>query len=407
MKKKTSIAAGLVLLFLMIYSCEQEDQIGSFKSTESENSSFKSTNDPLNIVLDREEVEDIECDETIRTDLMAGQDIYVGELLIRKENEELIISYDLSSTEWEVKESHLFVGDINDAPFTNSGNPQIGHFPYHKDDKDDDHSYTIPLSELNDCFSVIAHAVVVQIVNGNETANETAFGLGDNTFDGNRWGWYLDICNIDCESSDNDNDSNEDSNNDDDDDDDDSSDNESVTENDSGPNTNDPVNSGDSNPDTDGCMDAYAFDSKNQGNSICFYEDFNSWGWSNYIGVNEQHTEPLGITYTYPIFASAFQCDITNSMEVGYIQIHVSGGDGMPYANITVTLTNSELMIEEFNFYVGESSYPLDQNGQESINPDDFDLSISALNTSSYSVNNIEWYDASFFISHIKVCPKR
>lgn len=397
MKKNTSIAAGLVLMFLIIYSCEQEDQIGAFKSTESENSSFKSANDPLNIVLDREEVEDIECDEIIKKELLAAQDIYVGDLLIRKENNSLVITYDLSPTEWELKESHLFVGDINDAPFSNSGNPQIGHFPYHMGDEDE-HSYSIPLTELNTCFSVIAHAVVVKIVNGNETSNETAFSFGDHTFDGNRWGWYLDICNIDCESSENDQQS---------DDDDDESNDTDVTNNDSGPNSNDPAHSGDNGTDTNGCMDAYAFDNINQGNSICFYEDFNNWGWSNYIGVNEQHTEPLGITYTYPIFASAFQCDITNSMEVGFIQIHVSGGDGMPYADITVSMTNSELMIEEFNFFVGESSYPIDENGQESINPDDFDISISDMNTSSYSVSNIDWYDASFFISHIKVCPKR
>ena len=64
-------------------------------------------------------------------------------------------------------------------------------------------------------------------------------------------------------------------------------------------------------------------------------------------------------------------------------------------------------MIEEFNFFVGESPYPLDQNGQESIHTADFDISLSDLNVSTYSLENIEWYDASYFISHIKVCPKR
>ena len=166
MKKKTSITAGLVLLFLVIFSCEQEDQIGAFKSTESENSTFKKANDPLNIVLDQEEVEEIECDQTIRRDLWAGQNILVGAIFIKKENEELVITYDLSSTEieteWQLKESHLFVGDINDAPFTNSGNPKIGHFPYQGDhDLVNEYSFRIPLDELNDCFSIITHAVVV------------------------------------------------------------------------------------------------------------------------------------------------------------------------------------------------------------------------------------------------------
>ena len=406
MKKKTSITAGLVLLFLVIFSCEQEDQIGAFKSTESENSTFKNANDPLNIVLDQQEVEEIECDQTIRRDLWAGQNILVGAIFIKKENEELVITYDLSSTEteteWQLKESHLFVGDINDAPFTNSGNPKIGHFPYQGDhDLVNEYSFRIPLDELNDCFSIITHAVVVLISDDSETANETAFGFGDNTFDGNRWGWYLDVCNTDCESDDNDTNS---------------EDQEEETtdevvdgevESNFDTNGNDTAGPGNDGVDSNGCMDAYAFDKKNQGNAICFYEDFNSWGWTNYIGVNEQHTEPLGITYRYPIFASAFQCDYENSMEVGYLQIHISGGDGRPVANVTVSLTNSDLMIEEFNFFVGESPYPLDQNGRESINTADFDISLSGLNTSSYSINNIEWYDASYFISHIKVCPKR
>jgi hypothetical protein len=93
-------------------------------------------------------------------------------------------------------------------------------------------------------------------------------------------------------------------------------------------------------------------------------------------------------------------------MEIGLIKIYVTGGDGRPFANVTVSLTNPDVMIHEFNFFVGETAYPLDQNEQESIDFEDFDISLSGLNTSSYSVNNIEWYDASYFISHIKVCPK-
>ena len=403
MKKKTSLTAGLVLLFLVIFSCEQEDQISSFKSTDSGNSTTKSTNDPINLILDREDVEDLDCDETIKRDLMAGQHIYVGDVLIRKENDELVVTYDLTSTDWSLKESHVYIGDINDAPFTNNGNPKIGHFPQHEDHGlVKEYSYRMNLDGLNDCFSVISHAVVVLIEDDSETANETAFGFGDNVFDGNRWGWYLDVCKTDCESNEEGEEFEEE----------DEEEESALTnvevEVDEGIATfdNDPAGSGNERIDDYGCMDAYAFDQKNQGNSICFYEDFSSWGWSNYIGVNPDHNEPVGITYTYPIFASAFQCDITNSIEIGSIKIHVSGGDGRPVANVTVSLTNTELVIKEFNFFVGESAYPLDQSGQESIDPQDFDISLSGLNTSSYSVNNIEWYDASYFISHIKVCPK-
>jgi len=400
MKKKTSIIASLVLLFLVIYSCEQEDQIGAFKSTESENSSINSANDPLNIVLDQEEVEQIDCETTIKKELLAGQNILVGAILIKKDNDELVITYDLSSTEWQLKESHLFVGDINDAPFTNNGNPKIGHFPHHDDhDVVNKHSYRIPMNKLNDCFSIITHAVVVITSDDGESANETAFGYGDSTFDGNRWGWYLNICKADCELSEND-ESSEDQNEE-------TTDETVDSSAEDNSDNNDPADPGNDGIDENGCMDAYAFDKSNQGNAICFYEDFNSWGWSNYIGVNDQHTEPQGITYSYPIFASAFQCDISNSIEVGLLQIHIAGGDGRPFANVTVTLNNSDLTIEEFNFFAGESPYPKDQNGLESIDVANFDISLSGLNVSNYRLENIEWYDAGYFISHIKVCPKQ
>lgn len=156
-----------------------------------------------------------------------------------------------------------------------------------------------------------------------------------------------------------------------------------------------------------GCMDAYPFDNTNQGNSICFIEDFNTWGWSNYIAVSDQHYEHNGKTYTYPIYASAFQCDIKNSIEVGYMTMHIAGNGGSLYADLNITLSNRELMIKEFSLYSGNDAYPLDQNGKESIAFEDFDISLSNLNTSSYTVNNLDWEDASYFITHIKVCPKQ
>lgn len=389
MKKKTSIVAGLILLFLIVYSCEQEDQADLYQNTEKEITD--TSNDPLNILLfNREKSDESDCDNSEINDLFAGQDTKVGEIIVKQGSETLTVTYNLTSTDWKLKESHLFVGHINEAPFTNSGNPKIGNFPYQESHELlDEYSYEIPLDQLNDCFSVITHAVVVKTADGNETHNESAFGFGDHTFDGNRWGWYLDFCTIDCEE-------NEQHNNDED------AENslESDHEDSAGSDLDDQISN------DNGCMDAFAFDKSAPGNSICFYEDFNRWGWSNYVGVNEAHTEPLGITYTYPVFASAFQCDIENSMEVGTLNIHISGGDGMPYADITLRLNNPDLIIESFHFYVGETAYPIDGNGQESIQPQNFNISLSSLSTSSYTVNNIEWYDASYFISQIKVCPK-
>ncbi len=156
-----------------------------------------------------------------------------------------------------------------------------------------------------------------------------------------------------------------------------------------------------------GCMDAYPFDRTNQGNSICFYEDFKTWGWSNYIEVSDQHYEISGKTYRYPIYASAFQCDIENSVEVGYMTMHIAGMDGILHADLNITLSNKELMIKEFSLYSGISAYPLDSNGNESIAFEDFDISLSNLDTNTYTVNNLDWEEASYFITHLKVCPRQ
>ncbi len=156
-----------------------------------------------------------------------------------------------------------------------------------------------------------------------------------------------------------------------------------------------------------GCMDAYSFDKVNQGNSICFLEDFDRWGWSNYVDVSDHHYTLGGKTYTYPIYASAFQCDIENSMEVGEMQINISGKEGSLNANIRISLSTTELIIKKFALYSGNQAYPVNQHGQESINHEDFDISISNLNASTYAVNNISWNDAAYFITHIKLCPRQ
>ena len=229
MKKKTSIAASLILLFLIIFSCEQEDQIGSFTSSDSEIGAKNKANDPLNILPDRRK---------------------------RKENSTINVT-----------------------------------------------------------------------IKGEENSN--------------------------------------------------------------------------------GCMDAYPFDKTNQGNSMCFFEDFKTWGWSNYIPVSEQHYKHTGKTYTYPVYASAFQCDIDNSMEVGLMTMHIAGAEGNLYADLSITISNSELMIKEFSLYAGIDAYPLDKNGAESIAFEDFDISLTDLNTNTYAVNNLDWGEASYFITHLKICPRQ
>ncbi len=392
MKKKTGIATSLILLFLIIFSCEQEDQIDSFKATQSEIRT-ESSNDPLNILRKREEIDELNCGETIKKELIAGQHIVVGDLLIKKEEDLLKITYDLSGTDWWLKETHLFVGNIDQAPFTKSGNPKIGNFPYHGDhDMIKKFSFTIALDELDDCFSIITHASVSLIVDGNETANETAFGHGDNEFTGNRWGWYSDVCKSDCEEdTDNEEDENE------------SSDAESTTESNSSDQASDDT-SDVADENSDGCMDAYAYSSKQ--NSLCFLNDFDSWGWTNKVISNDEHYMPGGVTYTYPLYASAYDCAIDNSILIGEVTINVSGGDSVLYASISINLSKQELSITDIDIYADETTYPLDDSGAPTIAFDQFDISLNSMNEKTYNVNWFDWFDQTNFIVHVKVCPE-
>jgi len=253
---------------------------------------------------------------------------------------------------------------------------------------------------MDDPISIIAHAVVVQKQDGQITATETAFGESETEFSGNRWGWIIDYDVQDCdeddqENSDDENDEDEGGNNDDSDDetDQDINNEQDLTDQ----NTTDQDNE-------KGCMDAYAYSSPE--NSVCLSQDFDQWGWTNKVAANDQHYVPGGVTYTYPIYASAFDCDINNSILVGEVKLTVSGGDSVLYGSISVNLTKQELSIKEIDIYAGKTAYPQDNLGNPTISFDEFDISLNSMNEKTYSVNWLDWYEQTNFIIHVKVCPE-
>ena len=382
MKKKISIVISLAFLLFTLNSCEQEDQISSFKSDEHSILVDKNASLPLQTrSVTNEEVQEISCGNPIEVTLYAGQHIEVGKIFITNSETKLLVTYDVTGSNWWLSETHLFAGDINEAPFTNSGNPQIGKFPSHgTDELTQQYTHWVSLDHINEPISIIAHAVVVQKQNGQTTATETAFGEGSTEFTGNRWGWIIDYKLQDC------------------DDDEEESDQElSFTE--------DPSNSPNlDQTDNNGCMDAFAYSSAD--NSVCLLKDFDHWGWTNWVIPNDTHYMPGGVTYTYPLYASAFECATDNSILIGEVNMTVSGGDSVLYANVTVSLSKQELSITELHIYAGETIYPLDDAGNKTIAFDNFDLSLNSMNEKTYTVNWLDWFDETNFIVHVKVCPE-
>ena len=393
MKKNISIVISLFLLFLIFASCEPEEQINSLKSVESEITIDKNAQTLLEpTTLTKDEIAENSCGDPKETILYAGQHIKVGKVIISNNEEMLFVTYDVNDTKWWLKETHLYVGDIEKAPFVSSGNPKIGHFPYHGDhDLRKEVTFTIPLEHLDDCFSIISHAVVVMSENGSNTSSETAFGYGKNEFDGNRWGWFLDHCVESCD--DNDDGDNDDGSGEDEDEDGSNDDNDDGSDDDG---------SGGNNSD---CLEGYAYNSVNANAALCFMDEgFDSWGWTNEIVYSDDYYRLPPVTQRFPIYANADECDLQNGSIIGYLDITISAGDSQATAKIAYVI-NSDLIISDLNLYVGTDAYPLDTNDKQTISFEYYNYSFNDFGV-DYSINNIAWpLTDLYFIAQATVCP--
>lgn len=141
-----------------------------------------------------------ECEyEIISTELFGGQTILVGSLEVTNDEEFLYVTY-ITTNDWYLNETHLYVGPFDELPTNNSNTPVPGHFPYSEDHVGlvNTYTYTIPLEGLPDCYIIAAHASVYKIVNGEVVQSETAWGFGTPFPNTNRWGWYMDYCTQVC-----------------------------------------------------------------------------------------------------------------------------------------------------------------------------------------------------------------
>ena len=84
------------------------------------------------------------------TDLLAGQDIDVGNVSVWNDGDNLYITYEITDPDWRITETHLYVGKTDPNTLTTAP----GQFPYDDDDADSVTdtmvSYIIPLDEIDD-----------------------------------------------------------------------------------------------------------------------------------------------------------------------------------------------------------------------------------------------------------------
>lgn len=129
-----------------------------------------------------------------QTDLMAGQNILMGFVTVGlDENGLLEVTYN-SDGDWEIEETHLFIGELSDLPTNNGGNPKIGQFPYKSNHPAGTNTVTYEIGTTlaeGACVYVAAHAVVTDTSNGQ---TETAWGAGV-PIGGNSWAMMFEVCN--------------------------------------------------------------------------------------------------------------------------------------------------------------------------------------------------------------------
>ncbi len=140
------------------------------------------------------------CEEHL-TDMHAGQTTNIGTATVGNDDHEITIDVDAGQP-YLLAEVHIYVGS-DPVPTNNAGNPAPGQFPYSIEFPEPvvSHELAVPLAELDvgcdDQLNVAVHAVVVSFdEQGNEVFEETAWGFGDERFDGMRWGWWFEygIC---------------------------------------------------------------------------------------------------------------------------------------------------------------------------------------------------------------------
>jgi hypothetical protein len=137
-------------------------------------------------------------------DLLAGQNMMVGKILVWNDNvdEKLCVEYQLNEASlaegWLIYETHLVVTtSLNEIAQTKKGNPIPGQFPYGDDNLEGLPSYKECFSfnelgiEPGDEVVIAAHAVVQKWDEGVLMEDETAWGDGTRFNENGNWATYF------------------------------------------------------------------------------------------------------------------------------------------------------------------------------------------------------------------------
>ena len=144
--------------------------------------------------------------DAFKTDLLAGQTLDVGDVLVWNDGTTLYIKYAITDPDWCLTETHLAVATTLDSiPQNKNDNPIPGHFPYNHEDLGCITSdlYIIPLSEVGaggieceELLYIAAHALVQKQIGIDESGmlifqTESAWADGIRFTDRGNWATYF------------------------------------------------------------------------------------------------------------------------------------------------------------------------------------------------------------------------
>jgi hypothetical protein len=198
---KLMVMAGFVF---MLTSCENESGMGLLEDNQPASFKGGNNNTPMISYSNYDGVNSVTaCGTALVADFYAGQNILVGTVTIENTSDSLYVTYQTTGN-WKMGYTHLYVGDMSGLPTNNSGNPQIGHFPFSMmhNPMVNATTYAFDLDDFNNCFIVAAHAEVLLMgTNGDTLQTETGWADGDPINNGGSWATYANYCKQTCETS--------------------------------------------------------------------------------------------------------------------------------------------------------------------------------------------------------------
>lgn len=188
MKKINALMFALAFMSFAFFSCQKT---GIDELTPVNNSTQAKTGNGK--IANRDPGEN-GCTPTT-VSLIAGQHIDAGSVTVTNDANYIYVTYTTTGN-WVITQTHLYVGACNGIPVNNSGNPKIGQFPYSGTHANlTTYTYQVPISALNGCGCIAAHAVVKELDgNGNTIQTQTAWGNGTQITPGGSWAMKFEYC---------------------------------------------------------------------------------------------------------------------------------------------------------------------------------------------------------------------